>query len=141
MPLVAASHVSMHFTGPLLLDDVTLAVEKGNRIGVIGRNGSGKTTLLKILAGKLEPTGGNVVRQRGITVDYQAQELEYTPGATAYEEMRAVFGTLPDVADDRRTSTRTTVYATIYQRGKVTRGTVTLSRSKEKHDIATLVVQ
>ena len=60
----------MHFTGPLVLDDATLAVEPRARIGLIGRNGSGKSTLLRILAGLLEPTGGAVVRQRGTTVAF-----------------------------------------------------------------------
>jgi ATP-binding cassette subfamily F protein 3 len=92
MPLVSAAHVSMHYGGPLLLDDVTLKVESGARVGLIGRNGCGKSTLLRILAGRLEPASGQVVLQRGATTGYQAQELEVRPGVTVLEEMRAVFG-------------------------------------------------
>jgi ATP-binding cassette subfamily F protein 3 len=79
----------MHFTGPLVLDDATLAVEPGARIGLIGRNGSGKSTLLRILAGLLEPTAGAVVRQRGTTVAFQAQELDVAPGTSVFAEMAA----------------------------------------------------
>ena len=91
MPLLSLSHVSMHFGGPLLLDDVTLDVEPGAKIGVIGRNGVGKSTLLNLLAGLLEPSSGDVVRARGVRVGHQAQELLVTPGATVWEEMRSAF--------------------------------------------------
>ncbi len=91
MPLVTASHVVMHFGGPTLLEDVTLAVESGARIGLIGRNGTGKSTLLKLFLGQLDPTGGAVIRQRGTRIAYQSQELTYTPGNTVLEEMRAAF--------------------------------------------------
>ncbi|MFV1959452.1 MAG: ribosomal protection-like ABC-F family protein [Planctomycetota bacterium] len=91
MPLVAAHRISMHYGGPLLLEDVTVKVEPGERIGLIGRNGSGKTTLLKLLGGALEPSDGRVVLPRGTTIAYQAQELEFEPGATIFDEMRRIF--------------------------------------------------
>lgn len=91
MALAALSHVVKHFGGPTLLQDVTIDIEPGQKVGIIGQNGTGKSTLLKLIAGDLEPTEGNVFRQRGITLAYQAQELAYTPGATVFEEMRRVF--------------------------------------------------
>ena len=91
MPLATASHVSMHYGGPTLLSDVTLSVEPGARIGLIGQNGTGKTTLLKLLLGQLQPVDGAVTRQRGVRVAYQEQELETTPGKTVREEMRRAF--------------------------------------------------
>jgi ATP-binding cassette subfamily F protein 3 len=81
----------MHFGGPVLLDDVSLDVEPGAKIGVIGHNGAGKSTLLKLLVGQLEPTSGDVVRRRGVRVAYQAQELPCDPASTVWEEMRRVF--------------------------------------------------
>ena len=91
MPLLATTQLSMHYTGPLLLDGVSVTVERGDRIGLIGRNGSGKSTLLKLLSGRLEPTGGGVQREAGLKVAYQAQELEYAPGATLFQELKKVF--------------------------------------------------
>src|SRR5690242_5291903 len=90
MPLLALSHVTMHFGGRILLDDVTLGVERGEKIGVVGRNGAGKSTLLKLLAGEHEAVAGQVLRQRGVRVAYQAQELVCAPGATIWDEMRRV---------------------------------------------------
>ncbi len=91
MPLLSLSHVTQHFGGPILLDDVTLAVERGQKIGVVGRNGAGKSTLLKLLAGEDDSVAGQVLRQRGVRVAYQAQELVCAPGATIWEEMRRVY--------------------------------------------------
>jgi ATP-binding cassette subfamily F protein 3 len=90
MPLLSVSHVTQHFGGPILLDDVTLAVDRGEKIGVVGRNGAGKSTLLKLLAGETDSVAGQVLRQRGVRVAYQAQELVLAPGATIWEEMRRV---------------------------------------------------
>src|SRR5437762_719941 len=81
----------MHFGGPLLLEDVTIDVEPGAKVGVVGRNGVGKSTLLNLLAGLLEPTSGEVVRARGVRVGHQAQELVAAPGATVWDEMRRAF--------------------------------------------------
>lgn len=100
MALVALSHVTKHFGGPTLLNDVTLDIEPGMKVGIIGQNGTGKSTLLKIIAGQLEPTDGAVFRQRGLTLAYQAQELSYTPGSTVFEEMRRVFAA--DVMREKR---------------------------------------
>ena len=100
MPLLSTHHVTMHFGGPVLLDDVTLDVEPGAKIGMVGHNGAGKSTLLKLLAGVHEPVSGSVVRARGVRVGYQAQELACDPEATIFEEMRRVFEA--EHARDRR---------------------------------------
>ncbi len=102
MPLLLAAHIQMHYGGPLLVDDVTVKVEPGDCIGMIGQNGCGKSTLLNILAGNVEPTSGRVARQRGTTVAVQEQELTYRPDATLYAEMQAVFGTQTEIENSMR---------------------------------------
>ena len=91
MAQLALSHVTRHFDGPTILDDVTLEIEKGRKIGVIGQNGSGKSTLLKLLAGRIEPTRGEVHRQRGTKLAYLAQELEEDPNSDVLSAMRGLF--------------------------------------------------
>lgn len=53
-------HVSKAFDGRIVIDDVSLRIHRGERIGVVGPNGSGKTTLLKLIMGELEPDSGHV---------------------------------------------------------------------------------
>jgi ATP-binding cassette, subfamily F, member 3 len=91
MPLLALSNATMHFGERVLLDGVTLEVEPGSKIGVVGANGIGKSTLLKLFAGIHEPVSGSVTRARGTRVAYQAQELACDPESTVWDEMRRVF--------------------------------------------------
>ncbi|WP_290787620.1 ATP-binding cassette domain-containing protein [Halomonas sp.] len=58
--VVALEHVTQRFGDEAVISDLTLEIQRGDRIGFIGRNGAGKTTLLKILLGELEPTEGKV---------------------------------------------------------------------------------
>ena len=65
MPQIWIHDVSLSLGGPLLLDGASLAIEPGERIGLLGRNGAGKSTLLKMLNGDLPPDSGETRRERG----------------------------------------------------------------------------
>ncbi|MBO9523712.1 MAG: ABC-F family ATP-binding cassette domain-containing protein [Nocardioidaceae bacterium] len=71
--LVNLEKVSHSFGVRVLLDDVSLGVGEGERIGIVGRNGDGKTTLLNLLAGRLEPEQGRISRARGLHLGYLDQ--------------------------------------------------------------------
>jgi len=71
--LLNIEHVSKSYGIRPLLADVTLGVNPGDRIGIVGRNGDGKTTLLELLTGLEEPDTGRVSRTRGLLVGYLHQ--------------------------------------------------------------------
>jgi len=75
MALLSLSDVRLTFAGPPLLDSVSLQIDDGERVGLVGRNGAGKSTLLKILAGSLAPDSGDVVRQSRLQVACLDQEV------------------------------------------------------------------
>src|SRR5690606_8855077 len=60
---------------PLVLDDVSLSIQKGDLVGILGPNGSGKTTLLKILAGALSPDSGDVKLEGRALSGWQRREV------------------------------------------------------------------
>jgi ATP-binding cassette subfamily F protein uup len=82
--LVNLENVVAHVPGDasrVLLDGVSLGVERGERIGVVGLNGGGKTTLLEVLAGRRAPDGGRVSRLGGLKLAYLTQGDDFPAGA------------------------------------------------------------
>jgi ATP-binding cassette subfamily F protein 3 len=80
--------LSKTFGSHMVLQDVSLAVERGDRIAIVGPNGAGKTTLLKILAGEIEPSGGRIHLPGQSDVRYFAQHHaeDLKPGRTVLQE-------------------------------------------------------
>ncbi len=74
MVLLSMREVSVGFGGPLVLSGISLQIERGERLGLLGRNGVGKSTLLKLIAGELAADEGEIVRQQGLRVAYLTQE-------------------------------------------------------------------
>nr|WP_062338879.1 ABC-F family ATP-binding cassette domain-containing protein [Herbidospora sakaeratensis] len=81
MNLVNLESVSHAFGPKALLTGVSLGVEAGERIGVVGRNGGGKTTLVSIIAGELTPDSGRVTHTRNLRVGVLAQRDLFDPDA------------------------------------------------------------
>jgi ATP-binding cassette subfamily F protein uup len=75
MALLSCQQLRIAFGGPQLLDDATLQIERGERVGLLGRNGEGKSTLLKIIAGEVRQDQGEVVLESGVRVALVGQEL------------------------------------------------------------------
>ena len=80
--LVSVERASLAFGTTLVLDDVSLGVSAGDRIGVVGRNGGGKSTLLRVLAGRQEVDDGRVTKVGGLTVGVLTQDDTLDPAAT-----------------------------------------------------------
>ena len=77
------------YGGPLVFDDVSFAVERGERLLIMGLNGAGKTTLLRILAGRAEPDSGEFRMGFGVNAGYYAQEHEgIAAGVAVLDHMR-----------------------------------------------------
>jgi ATP-binding cassette subfamily F protein uup len=85
MPLLSIDNLSIAFGADKLLDGASLQLDAGERVCLIGRNGTGKTTLLRLLAGEIQPDGGEIWRQPSLRVATLAQDLPADTGATAFE--------------------------------------------------------
>jgi len=89
------NHIAKAFGPQVLLDDVSLTINRGVRIGLIGRNGEGKSTLLKIMAGQMESDAGEITLRGGMRVAYLPQAPHFEAGQSVFH---VVAGGLGDVA-------------------------------------------
>lgn len=103
MNIISLEHIGKSFIGGKVLDDVSLYVGEGARIGVIGPNGSGKSTLLKIMAGVLEPDSGTVTLSGGKQLSYLPQQPEFPQGLSVLD---AVFYHITNRTDEREYEAR-----------------------------------
>ncbi len=98
------SHLHKAFGPQVLLDDVSLSLGRGVRIGLIGRNGEGKSTLLKIMAGIVEPDAGQVNLQSGIRVAYLHQDPHFEAGRTVFQVVAESLGGVAELLERYHTA-------------------------------------
>ncbi|NIM16510.1 MAG: ATP-binding cassette domain-containing protein [Candidatus Aminicenantes bacterium] len=92
MALINLQDVTIAFGGPLVLDNVSLRIQQGERICLLGRNGTGKTTLLKLINGDLEPDSGTIARQQGISTALLTQEVPEGIRGTVFDVVLSGLG-------------------------------------------------
>jgi ABC transport system ATP-binding/permease protein len=87
MTLLRAAGFSLSFGSRVLFNDLTMVVEEGERLGLVGVNGSGKSTLLRLLAGEMAPDVGDRQLRRGTRITYLPQEPTFPVAATVAGEL------------------------------------------------------
>ena len=81
-PLLQLSDIALTFGGDPVFSDLSLVVQPGDRVALVGRNGSGKSTLMKVMAGLVLPDDGTRVASPGVQVGYMEQDPDMTGFAT-----------------------------------------------------------
>jgi ATP-binding cassette subfamily F protein 3 len=98
-PIIALDEVSVGYDpAKPVLDRVTLRIDTDDRIALLGANGNGKSTLVKLIAGKLAPFSGKVVRADKLSVGYFAQHQtdELDPDGSPYDHLRRLMRDAPE---------------------------------------------
>jgi len=86
--ILTATDLVVRFNEQTVLCGATLAIEEGDRIGLVGRNGCGKTTFLKVLAGAQSPTSGVLTTRRDLVISYLSQDFTLDPALNVYDNIR-----------------------------------------------------
>jgi ATP-binding cassette subfamily F protein 3 len=97
MPILSATNITLQFGDDVILDSVSLTLEQGERIGVVGRNGCGKSTLIKILAGVLNPTDGSISSSKA-SVGYLHQNPNLNPHHTLRQAVASAFDHIKELS-------------------------------------------
>src|SRR4030081_424703 len=91
--LINVERATVGYGNRTLLDAVSLGVDAGDAIGVVGRNGDGKTPVLQVVPGPRQPDSGRVTHTSGLSVGYLRQADDFAEGATVRE---GIVGGRPD---------------------------------------------
>lgn len=91
--LLGCEKVRVEFPTKTVFESVSLGVDEGDRVGIVGRNGDGKSTLLNLLAGRLDPDEGRVLRNGAVRVGVLGQSDDFRDDATVGE---AIVGERPE---------------------------------------------
>ncbi|GAY78949.1 ABC transporter ATP-binding protein uup [Sporolactobacillus inulinus] len=94
MLLLQTSEISKSFGTDLVLSNITIDVQFGERVALVGRNGAGKSTLLKIIAGKMSADSGEVIMPKDRTMGYLPQNATLDSTRGIYDELVSVFSPL-----------------------------------------------
>lgn len=89
MNFITIENITKSFSEKVLLNNISLGINEGDKIGIVGVNGVGKSTLLKIIAGIEKPDDGKIVRGNSVAIEYLSQSPYFDPEATVLEQ---VFG-------------------------------------------------
>ena len=91
MIVLSAQNVAKAFGAHAVLRDVSLTLQQGDRLGLVGVNGCGKTTLMRILAGLDAADSGEISLARGTRIGYLAQQDMVSSGLSVFDELKKVY--------------------------------------------------
>jgi len=98
--LLSLRDIRLAFGGPELLDGVSLQIDPGERVCLVGRNGAGKSSLMLIITGEMAPDSGEVIRQQGVTIAALSQVVPRDLSGTVFEVVAGGLGGMVELLSE-----------------------------------------
>lgn len=95
--MLNAHNITVSFAGEELFSGITFKLDRGHRVGLVGKNGAGKSTLLRIIAGEQEFDKGTLALEKNIKIGFLKQDIDFTQGRTVLEEAYEAFTEIKEV--------------------------------------------
>lgn len=103
MIILQLNGITKYYGAEPILSNIKLEVQSKDRIALVGRNGAGKSTLLKIIAEQLSYDSGEIIKPKGVSIDYMGQDTVLESTLSIWEEMMTVFAPLKKMEKEVRT--------------------------------------
>ena len=113
--MISIDNVTIQFGGFNLFDGISFQLNRGDRVGLVGRNGAGKTTLLNLIAGFQKPDGGSVVRSGELDIGYLPQQMKHFGSRSLYDETLQAFSHILDMEKEMERLSRRLEERTDYE--------------------------
>src|ERR1700710_2561998 len=96
--MIRLDNISKQNGSRLVFIEASAALQKGEKIGLVGPNGAGKTTLFRMITGRDEPDGGQILVDRGVSIGFFSQDVGEMAGRSAVAEVMDGAGPVAEVS-------------------------------------------
>ncbi|MCK4704157.1 MAG: ATP-binding cassette domain-containing protein, partial [Gammaproteobacteria bacterium] len=92
MAIIRLRNINVSFGGPAILEQISLSIEAGERVSLLGRNGTGKSTLLKVISGLVKPDAGEIDVNKSVKIASLEQEVPYDLEGSIFDVVASGLG-------------------------------------------------
>ncbi|WOC39308.1 ABC-F family ATP-binding cassette domain-containing protein [Polaribacter sp. HL-MS24] len=128
-------NLTVSFMGTDLFSGITFKLNKGDRIGLIGKNGAGKSTLLKVLSKDIETSGGTMAFDKDIRMGFLRQDIDFVEGRTILEEAYQAFVEIKEIEANLEAINEQLVTRTDYESEAYSQLIIDLTDLTERYEL------
>lgn len=128
-------NLTVSFMGTDLFSGITFKLNKGDRIGLIGKNGAGKSTLLKVLSKDIETSGGTMAFDKDIRMGFLRQDIDFVEGRTILEEAYQAFVEIKEIEASLDAINEQLVTRTDYESESYSQLIIDLTELTERYEL------